>query len=81
MLLLVSNRIPPDVEEAICPRAAVDEEGSQIETSTVLRYDEIDGVSPTIPVCRSSYRIEVGIFDGMRNIERVVDVDVTIGIG
>ena len=44
MLLLVADGVPPDVEETVCPNAAMNEEGAEIETSTILRYDEVDGV-------------------------------------
>ena len=42
MFLFVANRVPPDVEETIGPRAASDKERSQVEASTILRDDEID---------------------------------------
>ncbi len=50
MLLLVADRVPPDVKETICPNAAVNEEGAKIEPPTILRYDDVDRVGKTVTV-------------------------------
>lgn len=50
MLLLVADGVPPDVEETIGPNATMDEEGAEIESSTVLRYDEVNRVGMAVTV-------------------------------
>ena len=50
MLLLVANRVPPDIEQTICPNAAVNEEGAEVESSTILRYDKVDRVGTAVAV-------------------------------
>ncbi len=44
VFLLVADGVPPDVEEAVGPCAAVDEEGAEVEAAAVLGDDEVDGV-------------------------------------
>ena len=80
MLLLVAHRIPPDVEQAICPVASADEEGAEVEAAAVLRDNEINGFGFIITRGRSGYRIEVGGVRRMSDIERVVNVDVAVGV-
>ena len=41
MFLLVTDRVPPDVEQAIRPDTTVDEERAEIESSAILRYDKV----------------------------------------
>ena len=50
VLLLVADRVPPDVEKSICPNAAVDEEGAEVESPTILRYDKVDGIGTAVTV-------------------------------
>ena len=50
MLLLIADRVPPDIEKTICPDAAVNEEGAEIEASTILRYYKVDRVGLAIAV-------------------------------
>lgn len=51
MFLFVSHRIPPDVQQAISPDAAMYEEGAKVETGAVLWDYKIDGVGSTV-ACR-----------------------------
>ena len=50
MLLLVAHRVPPDVEEAIRPNAAVNEEGAEVESSAILGYNKVDRVGTAVTV-------------------------------
>ncbi len=50
MLLLVADRVPPDIEETIRPNAAVYEEGAEVESSTVLRDDQVDRTGKAVTV-------------------------------
>ena len=42
VLLLVADRVPPYIQQAICPCRPLDKERSEVEASTVLRYDDVD---------------------------------------
>ena len=50
MFLLVTDRVPPDVEQTVRPDATVDEEGAKIESSAILRYDKIDRAGTAVAV-------------------------------
>lgn len=49
VLLLVGYRVPPDVEQAVSPWAALDEEGAEVEATAILRHYQVDrlGLSVT----------------------------------
>lgn len=50
VLLLVSNGVPPDVQETVGPDATVNEEGAEVKAAAVLGYDEIYRFSLAIAV-------------------------------
>lgn len=45
MLLLIANRVPPDIQKTIGPSTTPDEEGAEVESAAVLRDDHVDGRS------------------------------------
>lgn len=78
VFLLVANGIPPNIQKPIRPCTPVDEEGPQIEASTILRDDKIDRTDFSIPIGRTSLFVQVGRFERVGDIERVVKVDVAV---
>ena len=50
MFLLVTDRVPPDVEQTIRPDTTVDEERTEIETSAILRYDKVDRAGTAVAI-------------------------------
>ena len=60
MLLFIENGVPPDVEEAIGPGGAPEEERAEIEAGAVLWDDEVDGGGFVVPSGRKRDGIEVG---------------------
>lgn len=42
VLLLVGYRVPPDVEQAVGPWTALDEEGAEVEATAILRHHQVD---------------------------------------
>ena len=80
MLLLVANGIPPDIEKTICPNTAVNEEGAEVESSTILGYDEVDRVDTAITVGRAGRRVEVGRFEWVCDVERIIDIYVPVSV-
>ena len=80
MLLLVAHGIPPDVQETISPDGTVDEEGAEVEATTVLRDYQINGVRLAVASGRACHVIEVGEFEGVCDVQRIIDIDVTVSV-
>lgn len=80
MLLLVEDRIPPHVEQAVREWRSSNEKGSQVESTAVLRYDNVDGGGEVVARRRSGDRVEKLCCWGVRDVERVVDVDVAVDV-
>lgn len=80
VFLLIPYRIPPDIEKAVRPRAATDEERSKIESGTILRYDQINRRRFAIADRGEGGRVEVGIVNGVSDVKGVVNVDIAIGV-
>lgn len=59
MPLLVEDWIPPDIQHAVSPLAASDEEGAQVEAAAILGNDEVDAFGSSISDGGKGYRIEV----------------------
>ena len=79
MLLLVPDRVPPEVHDAVAPDAAAHEEGAEVEAGAVLRHDEIDRGWVTVAGGGARAVVEVGGVEGVGDVERVVEVDVAVG--
>lgn len=80
VLLLVADRVPPDVEEPIRPGGAVDEERAEVEACAVLRDDEIDAFREAVTVAGTGDDIEMGGGEGVGDVEGIVSVDVAVGV-
>ena len=65
MLLLVTNRVPPDVQQPVGPDATVNEEGAEVEAAAILRDDEMDRVLATVACGGASHGIEMGRLEGV----------------
>lgn len=48
VLLLVGYRVPPNVEQAVGPWAALHEEGAEVEATAVLRHYQVDRLGLSI---------------------------------
>ena len=80
VLLLVADGIPPDVEQAVGPGAAADEEVAEVEAASVLWNDEVDGVGLAVANGGEGFGIEVGVGQWVGDVEWVVDVDVAVDV-
>jgi hypothetical protein len=80
VLLLVTNWVPPYVQKTVSPGAAADEKGSQVETTTVLGYYEVDGASFAIAHGAACLGVEMVGGEGMGYVQGVVFVDVAIRV-
>jgi len=78
--LLVEDRVPPDVKKSVCPRRTADKEGAKVEAVTILRNDKINRGGEVVASGRGVDLIEEWRARRMREIERVVDIDVTIDV-
>ena len=81
MLLLVHDRVPPEIHNAVGPDTAAHEEGAEVEAPAVLGYDQVDGGRGVVAGEGAGGVIEVGGVEGVRDVERVVEVDVAVGVG
>lgn len=81
VLLLVADRVPPDVHQPVGPDASPHKERAQVETAAVLRNNHVDRVHLSVTYGRSCHWIEVFVCERMGDVERVVDVDVAVGDG
>lgn len=80
MLLFVANRVPPYIEQAISPSASSDEERTQIESTAVLRNNEVDGFRLPVTDRGAGLGVEMFIGEGMADIKGVVDINVAVSI-
>lgn len=80
VLLLVGDRVPPHVEQAVGPCAAPDKEGAEIEARAVLREDEVDGVRVAVANRGTHFGVEVGVGERVGDVEGVVFVDVAVDV-
>ena len=81
MLLFVHDRVPPEVHDAVAPDAAAHEEGAEVEAAAVLRHDEVDGGRVVVAGEGAGRVVEVGGVEWVGDVERVVEVDVAVGVG
>jgi hypothetical protein len=79
VFLFVANGVPPYIEETISPCTALNEEGSEVETGTVLGNDEVDGFGFAVTDGAKRVGVKVWELEGMGNVERVVNIDVAVG--
>lgn len=80
VLLLVANRIPPDVKQAVGPYTASDEERPEVEATAVLGDDQIDGLRLAVSHRGPRDRVKILIGQGVRDIERIVFAYVAVGV-
>ena len=80
VLLLVSDGVPPNVQQAVGPSASAQEKGAEVKAAAVLWYDQVDRVNFAISNSGSRYFVEMWILKRVREVERVIEVDVAIGI-
>lgn len=78
VLLLICDRIPPNVEESVRPVAAPHEEGSQVEAGAILCHDHVDRVGLAISNRASRDLIQIMMGERMRYVARVEVVDVAL---
>lgn len=57
--LFVEDGVPPDVEEAVGPGAALDEERAKVEAAAILRDDEVYGGWVVVAGWGGGYWVEV----------------------
>lgn len=87
--LFVEDGVPPDVEQAVGPGAAADEERAEIEAAAVLGYDQVDALREAVACCAGGERVEVVLVLGCFRIagravgwvldfQRVVNVDIAV---
>jgi hypothetical protein len=80
MTLFVVYRIPPDVQQTVAPFASSNEEGAEVEAGTILGYDEVNGGWVFVTAERARERVEPGLCERVRDVERIEEVDVAVGI-
>lgn len=80
MLLLIEYRIPPHIKQTIGELRSSDKEGPQVEPITVLGNDDVDRRSEVVTSWRSGYNIEEVGLRGMREIERIVHIDISVDV-
>src|SRR5690606_900255 len=83
VLLLVSYRIPPHVENAGCPVATPDKETPEVEATAVLWNNEVDARGLSIADWGKFVGGQVWIFvfgEGVSDVQWVVDVDIAVGV-
>lgn len=81
VLLLITHWIPPNIEQPLTPLAASDQEGPEVEATAVLRDNQVDALRAVIADGTIGDFIEVREFflrRGVCDVERVVDVDITV---
>lgn len=81
VLLLIAHWIPPNIEQPLTPLAASDQEGPEVEATAVLRDNQVDALCAVIADGTIGDFIKVGEFllrRGVCDVERVVDVDITV---
>lgn len=81
VLLLVEDRVPPDVEKAVGPGGAADEKGTEVEAGAVLRDDQVDRGGVLVAVDCAGQGVEVRRIERVGDVEGVVDIDVAVGEG
>jgi hypothetical protein len=78
VFLLVADGVPPDVEEAVGPGAAFNEEGAEVEAAAVLGDDEVDGGLFAVADWGAGDGVQVRVGEGVGNVEWIVDVNVSV---
>ena len=79
--LFVVHGVPPDVEDAVGPVGAADEEGAEVEAAAVLGDDHVDGGGEIVADGGAGGWVEVGGGEGVLEGKGVVFVDVAVGVG
>lgn len=80
VLLLVGDRVPPHVEQAVCPITPSHEEGAQVEARAVLREDQVDRLGPTITHGAAGLLVEERVVGRMGDVQGVVLVDIAVDV-
>jgi len=78
--LFVVHGIPPDVEDAVGPIGAADEEGAEVEATAVLRDDHVDGGGEVVADRGAGSWVEVGGCQRVLEGKGVVVVYVAVGV-
>lgn len=68
MLLLIADWVPPDVEKTIGPCTALDEKRAEVEATTILRNDHIDGGRLSIANWRQLFCVKVWLGEWVGDI-------------
>jgi len=82
MLLLVSNGIPPDVEQPLAELGSLDEEATKVEATTILGNDDVDALGLVVSDRRLRNLIDVEelvLRRGVGDVQWIIDVDVAVG--
>jgi hypothetical protein len=79
VLLLVTDRVPPDVEQPIGPYAPSNHEGSHVEATAVLGHKHVDRIDLAVSDWRACFGIEVFVGQRVCDVQGIVRVDVAVG--
>lgn len=82
VLLFITYRVPPDIQQPLAPLAPSNQEGSKIEAAAVLGNNQVDALRAVVANGAVADFIEVGVVDFRRwvsDVEGIVEVDVAVG--
>lgn len=68
VLLLVGDRVPPHVEQAVSPCTAPNKERAEIEARAILREDKVDGIGVAIANGGTHFGVEVRVSEGVGDV-------------
>jgi hypothetical protein len=79
VLLLVADRVPPNVEQPVGPYTPSNHKGSHVEATAILGDKHVDRIDLAVSDWRACFGIEVFVGQRVRDVQGIVLVDVAVG--